>query len=53
MVMSDIAQRRRLLHNEQFAPSYGSVPVAKASNLHAGFNHVKRRKKWRLSPDIS
>jgi hypothetical protein len=35
-VMSDIGQRGRLVHNEQFAPFYGSVVFENAPNLHAG-----------------
>jgi hypothetical protein len=33
--------RGRLLHNEQFAPFYGSVAFENASNLHAGLCEAK------------
>ena len=35
-------QRGRLLHNEQFAPFYGSVAFEDAPNLHAGLCGTKR-----------
>ena len=33
--------RRRLLHNEQFTPFYGSVAFENAPNLHAGLCGAK------------
>ena len=39
--MSDTGQRGRLVHNEQFAPFYGSVAFEDAPNLHAGFCGAK------------
>jgi len=40
-VMSDTGQRGRLVHNEQFAPFYGSVAFENAPNLHAGLYGTK------------
>jgi hypothetical protein len=40
-VMSDTGHRGRLLHNEQFAPFYGSVAFKNAPNLHAGLSGAK------------
>jgi len=39
--MSDLGQRGRLVHNEQFAPFYGSVSLENAPNLHAGLGGAK------------
>ena len=47
-VMSDSGQRGRLLHNEQFAPFYGSVAFGNAPNLHAGSSQAEMRKDRRL-----
>jgi len=47
-VMSDTGQRGRLLHNEQFAPFYGSVAFGNAPNLHAGSSQAEMRKDRRL-----
>jgi hypothetical protein len=40
-VMSDTGYRGRLLHNEQFAPFYGSVAFENAPHLHAGLCGAK------------
>ena len=40
-VMSDTGQKGRLVHNEQFAPFYGSIPFENAPNLHAGLCGTK------------
>ena len=42
--MGDTDQRVRLLHNEQFAIFYGSVPIAKTPNPHAGPSQAEMRK---------
>jgi hypothetical protein len=47
-VMNDTGQKGRLLHNEQCAPFYGSVPFAKTPNLHAGSSQAEMSKEWRL-----
>ncbi len=47
-VISDTGQRGRLLHNEQFAPFYGSVAFGNAPNLHAGSSQAEMRKDRRL-----
>ncbi len=46
--MSDAGQRGRLVHNEQFAPLYGSVAFENAPNLHAGSCEAEMRKDRRL-----
>ncbi len=40
--------RGRLVHNEQFAPFYGSVAFKNAPNLHAGSSQAEMRKDRRL-----
>jgi len=47
-VMSDTGQRGRLIHNEQLAPFYGSVPFENAPNLHADSRQAEMRKDRRL-----
>ena len=44
MVSADIDQRGSLLHDEQFPPFYGSVPVENAPNLHADPCQAEMRK---------
>ncbi|RLA86148.1 MAG: hypothetical protein DRG34_06780 [Deltaproteobacteria bacterium] len=46
--MSATGQRGRLVHNEQFAPFYGSVAFENAPNLHAGLCQAAMRKGRRL-----
>jgi hypothetical protein len=46
--MSDTGQKGRLIHNEQFAPFYGSVAFDNAPNLHAGSSLAEMRKYRRL-----
>ncbi len=41
-------QRGRLVHNEQFAPFYGSIAFEHAPNLHAGSGQAEMRKDRRL-----
>ncbi|MCK5656311.1 MAG: hypothetical protein KAI21_00645, partial [Deltaproteobacteria bacterium] len=52
-VMSDSGQRGRLLHNEQFAPFYGSVAFEDAPNLMvSGVGcQVSGRKTKKLKPE--
>ena len=44
MLSAYMDQTGSLLHNEQFAPLYGSIPVEKAPNLHADSCQAEMRK---------